>query len=68
MRDDIKITHDKDLGLKYRHFTRKTTLEAFYCSKCKKTFISKTGYRTKNLLYLCEECYKQRKEEVKENE
>ena len=53
---------ERNPNLKFRHFTRKITEEIFYCSSCKKTFIEKTGYRTKNLVYLCEECYKRNKD------
>ena len=28
-----------------------------YCLNCKKDIITKKWYQTKNLLYLCEECY-----------
>jgi len=29
----------------------------FRCQNCKKDIITKKWYQTKNLLYLCEECY-----------
>jgi len=49
----------KKINLKeFRKITRKRNFEYFKCLKCEHRFLEKTFYRTKNLVYLCENCYK----------
>ena len=49
----------------FRKITRKNSFEYFKCINCEKRFIEKKFYRTKNLVYLCEKCYKNLKKEMK---
>lgn len=48
--------------MKFRKFHRKVTQEAFNCYVCKEFKIEKEGYRTKNLIYKCLECFNKEKE------
>ena len=52
-----KVKLDPSFLERFKHFKRRKDYEAYTCFSCKKDFIEKTGWVTKNLLYLCEECY-----------
>lgn len=43
-------------GIAFRHIRRKNYAEIFDCWICKKLFITTDFWRSKNLLYICEDC------------
>jgi len=52
-----KVKLEPNFLARFNLFKRRTNLEVFTCFGCNKDFIEKSGYVTKNLLYLCKQCY-----------
>ena len=61
---EVEVVEERE-KIKLEEFHRvkhRSRFEVFTCADCGKTFVSKTGWKTKNLIYLCDECMQKRRE------